>query len=70
MTLYSSARGGLKWHVSRTCDGGACVMVARDGDAVVLGSTTQPDGPVLVYTRAEWREFLAGAKLGDFDEIA
>jgi hypothetical protein len=45
-------------------------MVARDGDSVVFGKTSQPDGPVFVYTRAEWREFLVGAKLGDFDEIS
>lgn len=70
MTAYPSAQGGLDWHVSRTCDGGACVMVARDGDSVVFGKTSQPDGPVFVYTRAEWREFLVGAKLGDFDEIS
>lgn len=70
MTTYPSAQGRLDWHVSRTCDGGACVMVARDGDSVVFGNTSQLDGPVYVYTRAEWNEFLAGVKAGDFDEIA
>jgi len=45
-------------------------MVARHGDSVVLGNTRQPDGPVMTYTRAEWKEFIAGAKLGDFDDIA
>lgn len=70
MTLYPSAPGGLSWRVSRTCEGGACVMVARDGDSVVFGNTSQPEGPVFAYTRAEWKEFLAGAKLGDFDDIA
>jgi hypothetical protein len=45
-------------------------MVARHGDTVVFGDTTQPGGPVYAYTRAEWKEFLAGAKLGDFDDIA
>jgi len=45
-------------------------MVARHGDSVMFGNTTQPDGPVYAYTRAEWKEFLEGAKLGDFDDIA
>jgi hypothetical protein len=45
-------------------------MVARHGDSVVFGDTAQPDGPVYAYTRAEWKEFLVGAKLGDFDDIA
>jgi predicted secreted Zn-dependent protease len=69
MAIYPSAPGDLKWRRSSTCDGGACVMVARHGDSVVLGNTSQPDGPVYTYTRAEWKEFLAGAKLGDFDEV-
>jgi hypothetical protein len=70
MAMYPSALEDLKWRISRTCDGGACVRVARDGDSVVFGNTTQPDGPFYVYTRAEWKEFLAGVKLGDFDDIA
>jgi hypothetical protein len=70
MLIYPSVQGGLEWHVSRTCDGGACITVARDGESVVFGSTSFPDGPIYVCTRAEWREFLAGVKLGDFDEIA
>lgn len=69
MSIYPSAPGDLKWRFSSVCDGGACVMVARHGDSVVLGNTSQPDGPVYIYTRAEWGAFLAGAKLGDFDDI-
>ena len=42
MTVHPSAPGDLKWHVSLTCDGGACVMVARDGDSVVFGNGAQP----------------------------
>ncbi len=69
MAMYPSAPEDLGWRKSRTCDGGACVIVARHGDSVVFGNTTQPNGPVYVYTEAEWKEFLAGAKQGDFDEI-
>jgi predicted secreted Zn-dependent protease len=70
MMIYPSGPGDLDWRISRTCEGGACVMVAPHGNLVVFGNTAQPDGPVYAYTRAEWREFLAGAKLGDFDDIA
>lgn len=45
-------------------------MVARQGDSVMFGNTARPDGPVSVYTRAEFREFLAGAKRGEFDDLA
>jgi predicted secreted Zn-dependent protease len=69
MAIHPSAQGDLAWRVSTTCDGGACVMVARQGDSVLLGNTSQPDAPVYEYTRAEWKEFLVGVKLGDFDEI-
>lgn len=62
--------GDLNWRVARACDGGACVRVARRGDSVLIGNTNNPEGPVSEFTTYEWRQFLAGAKLGDFDEIA
>lgn len=70
MSVFPSAPGDISWRVSRTCESGACVMVARQGDSIVLGNTSHPNGPVYTYTRAEWKEFLAGAKLGDFDDLA
>jgi hypothetical protein len=69
MLAHSSAPGDLDWRVSRTCESGACIMVARNGNSVVFGNTQYPDGPVSIYTDAEWREFLAGAKQGDFDGV-
>ena len=70
MTVYPSAPGDLNWRISRTCDGGACVMVARHGDSVVFGDSSQPNGPVYAYTRTEWTAFLNSAKQGDFDDVA
>jgi hypothetical protein len=61
---------GAAWRVSRTCDSGACVGVARRGDTVLIGNTNNPEGPIGEFTTEEWRQFLAGAKLGDFDGIA
>lgn len=58
------------WRISSTCESSSCVMVARDGDSVLVANSGDPDGPVNVYSRAEWREFLAGAKLGEFDDFA
>lgn len=60
----------LAWRVSSTCESAACVKVARRGDRVLVASTSQPAGPVSEFTHDEWREFLAGAKLGEFDEFA
>jgi len=44
-------------------------MVAPYGNSIVFGNTRQPDGPIYLYTKTEWEEFLAGVKLGDFDDI-
>lgn len=63
--------------------GGACVETARlkttvrdpkdpDGPKLVLEivlvrDSKNPDGPVLVFSMTEWREFIRGAKRGEFD---
>jgi hypothetical protein len=60
----------LDWRVARLCDGGACVRVVRRGDSVLIGNTNKPEGPINEFTVDEWCQFLAGAKLGDFDGIA
>ncbi len=70
MSADPVALGDLPWRVSSTCESAACVMVARRGDQVLVGSTTQPDGPVSEFSKDEWRQFLMGAKLGEFDEFA
>lgn len=70
MLKNSSAPDSLDWRVSRTCDTGACVRVARSGDSILIGNTSVPEGAVSEFSIEEWRQFLAGAKLGDFDEIA
>ncbi len=54
------------WH--GRCDSGACVEVAVKGEAVMVRSSTTPE-ITLTLTRAEWREFLAGAKQGQFDRL-
>jgi hypothetical protein len=59
----------LNWLISRTCENCPGVRVARLGDSVLLG-TINPEGPIAEFTIEEWRHFIAGAKLGDFDDIA
>ncbi len=44
-------------------------MVARDGESVLFGNTSKPDGPAVTFTRAEWQDFLVGVKSGDFDDL-
>jgi hypothetical protein len=36
----------------------------------MIGTTSNPEGPITEFTTDEWRQFLAGVKRGDFDGIA
>jgi hypothetical protein len=68
MSTYTSASGDLGWKVSSFCDGGQCVRVARRGDFILVGNTNSPE-TVSEFTADEWKQFLAGAKLGEFDSF-
>ncbi len=47
--------------------GGNCVEVAfLVGGEVAMRNSRHPDGPPLVFTRAEWDAFLSGARDGEF----
>ena len=47
--------------------GGNCVEVAFLADGgVAVRSSRRPDGPVLIFTSAEWDAFLGGARDGEF----
>ena len=70
MSTYQSDSAIPAWRVSRTCDGGQCIGVARAGNIVLIGNASNPSAPIGEFTIAEWQQFLAGAKLGDFDAIA
>ncbi|MCA2220879.1 DUF397 domain-containing protein [Nonomuraea aurantiaca] len=48
--------------------GGNCVEVAPlSGGRVGVRHSQHPDGPVLVYTKAEWDAFRDGMSKGEFD---
>jgi hypothetical protein len=63
---------GLAWRKSRASNpSGACVEVAGlPGGEVAVRNSRHPGGPALVYTRGEIAAFLAGAKAGEFDDLA
>jgi hypothetical protein len=45
----------------------ACVEVAILDTGYAVRNSTDPDGPVLFFTPAEWEAFVGGAKDGEFD---
>lgn len=70
--LSGEELAGIRWRKSSRSDsnGGQCVEAGplADGSGrVAVRHSHHPDGSVIVYTRAEWVAFLAGARDGEFD---
>lgn len=62
--------GDFHWRTSSRCESGACVEVAVHGEYVLIGNSGDSEASISRFTRQEWHAFLAGVKLGDFDDIA
>jgi hypothetical protein len=59
-----------RWRISKACGTQNCVEVAAAGDGTVaVRDSKHPDGALLRYSAAEWRDFIAGAKNGEFDDL-
>jgi hypothetical protein len=65
----SASTSGATWIKSSYSGptGGNCAEIAflAEGD-VAMRNSRHPDGPVLIFTRAEWDAFLSGARDGEF----
>jgi hypothetical protein len=59
------------WLKSRVSNpSGNCVEMAElPGGDIAVRNSRFPDGPALLYTRAEIDAFIKGAKDGDFDDM-
>ena len=71
-TMPADDLGDLTWRKSQASNPrGDCVELAKlEGGGVAVRHSRDPHGPALVYTRAEIAAFLAGAKAGEFDDLA
>jgi hypothetical protein len=56
------------WRKSRYSNpSGNCVELAElAAGGVAVRNSRDPDGPALIFTRAEWDAFLQGARDGEF----
>ncbi|MEV4414830.1 DUF397 domain-containing protein [Catellatospora sp. NPDC049609] len=62
----ASDSGRVEWRIGTYCDTSACVEVGIGEDGIRV-RRARTDGPVVVFTRAEWAAFLQSAKAGEFD---
>jgi len=67
---------GAVWRKSSFSSGigGACVEIAvvpgskeGSGHVIAMRDSKRPDGPVLIFTPAEWEAFTLGVQDGEFD---
>jgi hypothetical protein len=58
-----------EWRTSNRGDqsGENCVEVALAEGGVAVRDSRHPEGPILLFTHAEWEAFVEGAKDGEFD---
>ncbi|SCL41171.1 protein of unknown function [Micromonospora pallida] len=58
---------GAAWRTSTRSQLSNCVEVAPLPAAVALRDSKDRGGPVLLFRREQWRNFLTGARNGEFD---
>jgi uncharacterized protein DUF397 len=70
MPSATSILRGLVWRkAQRSVGNGACVELAPAAGMIAVRDSKDPEGPVLMYTKAELAAFLDGAKKGEFDDL-
>jgi hypothetical protein len=69
-TMGDGRRPHLAWRKSTYSAASGCVEVAVSGDLIYVRDSKLPSGPVLAFTEHEWKAFVMGAKIGEFDPHA
>ena len=66
-----AGNGDLTWtKSSASFANGDCVEVADLADGQIgVRDSKDTTGPVLRFTRSEWRAFITGARNGEFDHL-
>lgn len=69
--MPASELTGVTWQKSKHSNAnGTCVeFTALQGGLVAVRNSRYPEGPALVYTRAEIESMIIGVKAGEFDHL-
>jgi Domain of unknown function (DUF397). len=66
--MYSVDLNNAVWSKSSKSSNGDCVEVAHlAGERIGVRDSKDTKGPILVFTAKEWRMFLGGVKMGEFN---
>jgi hypothetical protein len=60
---------GLEWRKASGADAVGVEMARLPDGQVAVRNSAFPDGPALIYTRAEIEALIGGAQDGDFDTL-
>jgi hypothetical protein len=60
---------GLEWRKASGADPVGVEMARLPDGQVAVRNSAFPDGPALIYTRAEIEALIGGAQDGDFDTL-
>ena len=70
ITLSEVERANLAWlKAQASTHNGQCIEIASAPGKIAIRDSKDPDGPILVYTSAEFNAFLDGARNGEFDGL-
>jgi hypothetical protein len=70
--MAATALTAVRWVKSSRSGptGGNCMEIAVLADgSIAMRNSRHPDGPALVFTRAEWDAFRGGVADGEFDRL-
>ena len=58
-----------QWRLAGDGDGSGVEMAKLPDGQIAVRNSADPDGPALIYTRAEIEALIGGAQDGDFDAL-
>jgi hypothetical protein len=58
---------GAGWRKSTFSQTDECVEVRHRGGMILVRDSKNPRGPLLQFTDREWKAFIQGAHVGEFD---